>query len=62
MGGRPNNFALTVLPHYHLPTHKARRVLETRLQNMADIDAKASSLKVGGKYQEVDLEASTAQV
>ena len=38
---------------------QALRVLETRLMKMAGNDAKASSLKVGGKDQEVDLEAST---
>ena len=38
---------------------QALRVLETRLKKMAGNDAKASSLKVGGKDQEIDLEAST---
>lgn len=41
---------------------KALRVLETRLQKMADVGANASKLRVGGKDQEADLEASTAQV
>ena len=43
------------------PLHpqKALRVLETRLKKMAGNDAKASSLKVGGKDEEIDLEAST---
>jgi len=38
---------------------QALRVLETRLKKMAGNDAKVSSLKVGGKDQEIDLEAST---
>ena len=48
----------TARPH----PQQALRVLETRLKKMAGNDGKGNSLKVGGKDQEVDLEASTAKV